>query len=217
MTEIAEQLRAYDGPPVELFYADPAWRFKANRPDAPRGDPAHGRNASRHYRTMPLEEICALPVREIVAPQAACFLWVTGPFLAIGAHVRVLKAWGFKPKAVAFTWVKLKKSAPGLFLDPSRDLHVGTGLTTRKNCEWVILGTRGKSLRISKKVPEVGMFPRMEHSRKPEEFRERIAEYVGPGRVMMELFARTAAPGWICLGDETDKFPAAKEENAIAA
>lgn len=133
-------------------------------------------------------------------------MWITGPFMAIGAHVRVLKAFGFEPKAVAFTWIKLRKNAPGLFLDPRVDLHVGLGLTTRKNAEFVIMGTRGKSLRQSKSVFEVGMFPRMEHSRKPVQFRERIEQYVGPGRTMGELFARTAAPGWVAFGDEIGKF-----------
>jgi N6-adenosine-specific RNA methylase IME4 len=191
---------------VQILYADPAWKFRANSPEKPRGELAHGRNPSRHYRVMSLPEICALPVKPILAPQALCALWVTGPFLAIGAHVRVLKAWGFTPKAVMFTWVKLRKKAPGLFLDPKLDLHFGLGLTTRKNCEWVILGTRGKSMRISNKVPEVGLFPVREHSRKPDQFRDRIAEYVGPGKVMVELFARQSAPGWIAMGDETEKF-----------
>lgn len=206
MVEIADQLRAYSGPPLDVIYGDPAWKFRANRPDKPPGELAHGRNASRHYRVMSLPEICALPVADVVAPQAVCFLWITGPFLAIGAHVRVLKAWGFKPKALAFTWIKLRKNAPGLFLDPRVDLHIGLGLTTRKNAEFVIMGTRGKSLRQSKSVFEVGMFPRMEHSRKPVQFRERIEQYVGPGRIMGELFARTAAPGWVAFGDEIGKF-----------
>lgn len=210
MVELADQLHAYAGPPVDVLYADPAWRFRANSPDRPRGDLRHGRNASAHYRVMSLPEICALPVKQILAPQATCALWITGPFMAIGAHVRVLKAWGFTPKAIMFTWVKLRKNAPGLFLDPKLDLHLGLGLTTRKNCEWVILGTRGKSMRVSKKVPEVGLFPRREHSRKPDEFRQRIEEYVGPGRTMLELFARVEHPGWIAMGDEVEKFNGAR-------
>lgn len=212
-SDIADQLAAYGldveagrAPPLDVIYADPPWKFRANRPDRPRGELAHGRNASKHYRVMSLPEICALPVKQISADQSACVLWITGPFLAIGAHVRVLQAWGFKPKAVFFTWVKLRKNAPGLFLDPKLDLHLGLGLTTRKNAEWAILGTRGKSMRVSKSIPEIGMFPRREHSRKPEEFRPRIEEYFGPNRVKAELFARTAPSGWLAFGDEVGKF-----------
>lgn len=208
--DIREQVRGYSGPPVEVWYADPAWKFRANRTDLEPGALAAGRNAARHYPVMSLPEICALPIAEKSAAQSVCFLWITGPFMAIGAHVRVLKAWGFTPKAVGFTWIKLRKNAPGLFMDPKLDLHVGLGLTTRKNAEFCIIGTRGKSMRMSAKVHEVGLFPLREHSRKPDEFRTRIEEYVGPGKNMVELFARQAATGWTAMGNDVGKFPDAK-------
>jgi N6-adenosine-specific RNA methylase IME4 len=69
-------------------HADPPWRFKSNslaRPD---------RNAVRHYRCLSLSEIAALPIRDVLARDALVFLWVPGPFLAIGAHVPILQAWG---------------------------------------------------------------------------------------------------------------------------
>lgn len=211
--ELVDQLNGYAAgiargelAPVEVLYADPAWKFRANSPDKPRGDLRHGRNASAHYRVMSLPELEALPVKQILAPQAMCVMWITGPFLAIGAHVRLMRAYGFKPKAIMFTWIKLRKNAPGLFLDPALDLHVGLGLTTRKNAEFAILGTRGKSMRQSRNVHEVGLFPRREHSRKPDEFRTRIESYVGPGRVMVEMNARVQHPGWIAMGDEVEMF-----------
>ncbi len=207
--DISEQLAAYDGPPVEVVYADPAWKFRANRTDLPPGDLRAGRNAAAHYKVMNLRDIIAMPVKRILAPQAVCFLWITGPFMAIGSHVQVLKGWGFEPKAIGFTWVKLRRKAPGLFLDPALDLHVGLGLTTRKNAEFCIIGARGKSMRQSRNVHEVGLFPVREHSRKPDEFRQRIEQYVGPGRVMLELFARQAAPNWMAMGNEVAKFHAA--------
>lgn len=208
--ELADQLRDYAGPPIEVIACDPAWRFKANSTGAPQGDVKHGRNASRHYRTMSLAEIQALPVKPLIAPNSVCFMWITGPFLAIGAHVPILRAWGFKPSSIAFTWVKLRKRTPGLFLDKNLDLHKGLGLTTRKGAEFVVMGVRGKSLRQSRSVQEVGLYNLREHSRKPDEFRSRIEEYVGPGRVMVELFARAPALGWTVLGDETEKFNGAR-------
>jgi N6-adenosine-specific RNA methylase IME4 len=43
-----------------------------------------------------------------------------------------------------------------------------------------------------------------EHSRKPEEFYLLVEELCeGP---YLELFARAARPGWICVGDEVNKF-----------
>jgi N6-adenosine-specific RNA methylase IME4 len=67
------------------------------------------------------------------------------------------------------------------------DLHVGLGLTTRKN-EFCLLGRRGNCKRQSKKVREVILAPVREHSRKPDEAYRRIMEYAdGP---YVELFAR---------------------------
>lgn len=46
--------------------------------------------------------------------------------------------------------------------------------------------------------------PRREHSRKPDEARERIERLVaGP---YLELFAREAAPGWDVWGNQVDRF-----------
>lgn len=198
--EIADQLRAAKGAGYRVVYADPAWQFRANSAKN------MGRNAGRHYRLMSLKEIEALPVKDTLADQAVCFLWITGPFLTIGAHIPIMKGWGFTPKAIGFTWVKTRRKAGGLFLDPKKDLHVGLGLTTRKNAEFCLIGTRGKSMRVSKNVHEVGIFPVMEHSRKPPEFRQRIEEYVGPGLKMAELFCREAPAGWDPFGDQIGKF-----------
>lgn len=198
--EIGDQIRAAEGANYQVVYADPAWKFRAN------SEKNMGRNAGKHYRLMSLKDIEALPVKGMVAPQAVCFMWITGPFLTIGAHIPIMRAWGFKPKAIGFTWVKTRRKAGGLFLDPKKDLHVGLGLTTRKNAEFCIIGTRGLSLRKSTNVHEVGLFPIMEHSRKPVEFRQRIEEYVGPGLKMAELFCREAPAGWDPFGDQIGKF-----------
>ena len=141
------------------------------------GDGKMGRNAGFHYELMSLQQIRDLEVKQMIAP-----------------------------KAIGFTWVKLRKKSPGLFLDPNLDLHVGLGLTTRKNAEFCLIGSRGRSLRQSAKVHEVGLFPLMEHSRKPDQFRKRIEEYVGPGLRMAELFAREAPAGWDAFGNEVGKF-----------
>lgn len=165
--------------PFSCVLADPPWRFKSNSVAKP------GRNARRHYRTMSLEEIAALPVSEIVAQDCALFLWITGPFLAIGAHMPVMKAWGFKPSGIAFVW---------------RKRRMGTGFTTRKSVEFVVLGKRGRSVRQAKDVLDFIDERAREHSRKPEEAYRRIERYCHGDRV--ELFARHARSGWVGWGDE---------------
>ena len=87
-----------------VIAADPPWAFKSNSIVKP------GRNAMRHYQTMSLADISALPVQNVVADDAILFLWITGPFLVIGAHIPLMKAWGFAPSGMGFVWIKLISS-----------------------------------------------------------------------------------------------------------
>ena len=121
-----------------------------------------------------------------------------------------MEAWGFRYSAVAFTWVKLKRSFDALQLRVlptlESDLHVGLGLTTRKNAEFCLLGRRGNAHRNAKNVREIILSPVREHSRKPDEASLRVERYCdGP---YLELFARAPRPGWTVWGNETDKFEA---------
>lgn len=184
---------------------DPPWHFRA-RTALQMSNWVSRRDAEKHYRVMGIDDIAALPVKQLAAKDAHLFLWVTGPILpkAFG----IIDAWGFRYSAVAFTWVKLKRRH-----DPSQlrflptadgDLHVGLGLTTRKNTEFCLLGRRGNAHRNARDVREVILSPVRQHSRKPDETRARIERYCdGP---YVELFARDSRPGWDCWGDETGKF-----------
>jgi len=53
-------------------------------------------------------------------------------------------------------------------------------------------------------VRELIVAPRREHSRKPDEIYQRIEQLCsGP---YLELFARQQWPGWVCVGDESERF-----------
>ena len=53
-------------------------------------------------------------------------------------------------------------------------------------------------------VPKLIEAPRREHSRKPDEFFDRVERLVaGP---YLDIFARERRPGWTSWGNETDKF-----------
>jgi N6-adenosine-specific RNA methylase IME4 len=185
---------------------DPPWHFKA-RTALQMSNWTSRRDAEKHYAVMGVDDIAALPVRTLADP-AGChlFLWTTGPCLPLAFDV--MKSWGFKYSSVAFTWIKFKRSH-----DPNQlrilptaesDLHVGLGLTTRKNAEFCLLGRRGNCKRASKKVREVILSPVREHSRKPDEAYRRVMEYcAGP---YVELFARSVRAGWTVWGDEVGKF-----------
>lgn len=185
--------------------ADPPWHFRA-RTALQVGNWTSRRDAEKHYGVMGVDDIAALPVKDLAAKDAHLFIWTTGPCLR--QTFEVMEAWGFRYSAVAFTWVKLKRSFNALQLrilpTLESDLHVGLGLTTRKNAEFCLLGRRGNARRNAKDVREIIMSPVREHSRKPDEAPARIERYCdGP---YLELFGRQSRAGWTVWGDETDKF-----------
>jgi N6-adenosine-specific RNA methylase IME4 len=140
------------------------------------------------------------------AADAHLFFWVTGPFLAKGAHVRIMRAWGFEPVAVGFVWVKTNKSVGPQWMGYVDDAiwHMGLGHTTRQNAECCLLGRRGSPVRLSAAVRQIIVSPLREHSRKPEEVYRRIEKYCPGPR--LELFGRQSRRGWTVRGNEADKF-----------
>jgi N6-adenosine-specific RNA methylase IME4 len=199
-----EPLPAVEGG-FQCIVSDVPARFRSNSKARP------GRNAMRHYQCLPMETLATLPVRRVVARDAYLFFWTTTPLLVIGAHLPVMRAWGFEPTAMGFTWVKLNPNAsPSCFSE--RDLFFGPGLTTRKNTECVILGKRGRPVRLAKNVFEVIVAPRREHSRKPDEAYRRIERYCA--RPRLDLFACERRDGWIPYGDQLDRYRAPQGPHA---
>lgn len=190
--------------------ADPPWHFRA-RTALQMSNWTSRRDAEKHYAVMGIDDIKALPVRDLAAKDSHLFLCTTGPCLRLAFDV--IEAWGFRYSAVGFTWVKLKRSydAHQLRALPTAesDLHVGLGLTTRKNAEFVLLARRGNCRRAAKNIREIILSPVREHSRKPDELFDRVRAYcAGP---YLELFARERRPGWTSWGNEIDRFAQAAE------
>ena len=168
-----------------IILADPPWSYRVwNKPD-------EGRTAASHYNTMSIADIRALPVGRLAAKDCTLFLWVTFPTLR--EALTVLDAWGFTYKTVAFVWVKLNRKSPTLFW--------GLGHWTRANAEICLLATRGHPKRVSPAIHQVIVSPVEEHSKKPDEVRERIVQLMGD-LPRIELFARQSTPGWDVWGDE---------------
>lgn len=191
---------AASGARFRTIYADPPWEFKVY------SGKGKDRSADRHYNTGGLESIKALPVEALAAPDCALFLWCVMPELP-GA-LDVIKAWGFEFKTVAFTWIKQNRSGDGLFW--------GMGYWTRANAELCLFATRGSPQRLDKAVHQVLLSPIQEHSRKPDEIRERIVRLVGGPR--LELYARRECEGWVTWGNEIPReaFPVDASGNEIA-
>lgn len=170
-----------------VIYADPPWHYKVY------SKKGAGRSAESHYPTMNVEDIKALPVAGIADKDCALFLWVTFPCLLEG--LEVIKAWGFAYKTVAFVWVKQNKKSDSLFW--------GMGYWTRCNAELCILATKGSPKRVDAGVHQVIVSHIEEHSKKPQEARDRIVQLMGDVP-RIELFARTRPEGWDVWGNEVD-------------
>ena len=119
-----------------MIYADPPWRYQNWKGQGV---------AERHYPTMTLEDIKALPVTGLAGKDCVLFLWATCPMLP--EALDVIRAWGFTFKTVAFTWIKLAPKADSIYW--------GLGYWTRSNAEICLLATRGQPRRQAKNVHQV--------------------------------------------------------------
>lgn len=178
-----------------IIYADPPWSYKVwSKKGA-------GRTAQSHYDCMEKQDIQKLPIESISEKDSVLFLWVTYPCLEEG--LELIKKWGFTYKTCAFSWVKLNKKNDKPF--------TGMGFYTRANNEICLLAVKGKPLkRISKGVKQIVMSKIREHSRKPDEVRDRIVQLFGDVP-RIELFARQKTEGWDVWGNEVQSDIELKE------
>ena len=156
-------------------YADPPWPYKNQATRA---------STSNHYPPLSVEEICALPIRDLAAKNAHLHLWTTNAFLF--ESQMVMEAWGFTFKS-CMLWVK-----------PT----IGPGNYWRLAHEFLLFGLRGKLPFRDRSQRSWIEAKRLEHSRKPHAFRSAI-EAVSPGPYL-ELFARRPVSGWTVWGNQIE-------------
>lgn len=161
-----------------VIYADPPWSYN----DKLDLDCSGG--AEKHYNTMPLDAIAALPVGRIAEKNAVLFLWTTNPL--IFDSKQIFEAWGFTYKSM-FIWDKVK---------------TGMGHYNSVRHEMLLICTRGSCTPDTPRMfDSVQSIERSEiHSEKPQEFRE-IIETLYAGE-KIELFARVKRDGWDVWGNE---------------
>lgn len=159
--------------------ADPPWQW----------DSAGGRRGATtgYYHTMPLNELCALPVSQMAHDDAFLFLWVPPSLLKACGFV-LLEAWGFEYKT-HIVWDKLT--------------HYGRGAYVRTVHEDLLIGVRPKTPTHFIDSDLTSMI-RHRLSRRNSEKPAIVHEYVqrataGP---FLELFARKRVPGWDCYGNQ---------------
>lgn len=165
-----------------VVYADPPWRYE----NPPMG--ASNRSIENHYPTMSLEEICAMPVADIVTDDAILYMWATAPKLA--ECLQVIAAWGFDYRT-NFVWVKDK---------------IGMGYHARSQHEILLVAKRGNipPPAVADRVSSVVMAERGEHSAKPAVFYELIESFY-PTLPKIELFCRSPRDGWVVWGNQSER------------
>lgn len=158
-----------------VIYADPPWSYNDKQNIEVLG------GAEKHYMTMPLDEICKLPIP--AEDNAVLFIWVTSPMLE--ESFKVINAWGFKYKT-SFVWDKVAH-------------NMGHYNSVRH--EFLLICTKGSCTPdVAKLFDSVVSIERTEHSRKPKEFRDMIDTLYPIGN-RLEMFAREAPDGWDVWGN----------------
>lgn len=159
------------------IYADPPWVYDNQSTRAAQ---------SNHYDGLSVDELCALPVADLVADDAHLHLWTTNAFLFDCS--RIFDAWGFEFRST-FVWVKPQ---------------LGIGNYWRNSHEFLLTGIRGNAKRFNDRTLKSWLeCDRSKHSEKPFVVRDYIRR-ASPGPYL-EMFARTPAEGWTCWGNEIER------------
>jgi N6-adenosine-specific RNA methylase IME4 len=187
MQSLLESKRKYS-----IILCDAPWSYA----DKKANDPKMG---GITYPVMSLEAIKSLPVAQLADKDCALFMWVTMPMLQEGLDV--IRAWGFKYRTCAFTWVKQNPKSDGIYS--------GLGHWTNGNAELCLFAKKGAPKRVAKDVKQIVIAHRGRHSTKPPEVKERIVKLMGD-LPRIELFARDnvsttlVVDGWDYWGNAVD-------------
>lgn len=179
LAAIATGNRGLDGVGTyPVIFADPPWRYDYAETD--------NRAIENQYPTMPIEDICALPVASIATDDCVLFLWATSPKLI--EALDVVRAWGFTYKT-CMVWAKDK---------------IGMGYYARQQHELLLIATRGAppTPAPADRPSSVIAATRGEHSAKPDEFYA-VIERMYPALPKIELFCRSPRDGWGAWGNQS--------------
>lgn len=142
---------------------------------------------------MSMDEIKALPIPDLADDNCVLFLWCTFPYL--DEQIQLFEHWGFEYKTLGFSWIKTNPKNGKPFF--------GVGYYAKSNAEVCLMGIKGKMKPASNSVSSVVIAPRREHSKKPDEIRDRIVTLFGD-IPRIELFARQKTDGWDVWGNEVE-------------
>lgn len=172
-----------------VILADPPWRFRnAGVTGA----------AERHYPTMSVGEIAALPVPALAAKDAVLLLWTT--WATVPDALLIMGAWGFEYKT-GFPWLKMQgEPIRNLWGEFEHRPTYGMGWWVRGCSEPVFVGARGGASPPDEYFVGI-LSKRFRHSRKPENLYQYAEAFPGP---YLEMFSRRPRPGWDAWGAEAE-------------
>ena len=187
----------------QVIYADPPWHYHSKNYDSllhkikggdGTTDNKYDAECAKHYPTLSIDEMKALPIPHIADKNCALFMWTTNAHLQ-GA-LDIMQAWGFTYRTIAFNWVKKY---------PNGNLRVLPGPWTNGGSEICLMGGKGnmKQFKRDPRVKQCLIQEVSKHSKKPQEIADRIVKLF-PEVNRIELFARDAKPGWDVWGNEIE-------------
>lgn len=171
-----------------VVLADPPWNYGMSNERS-----GNGHIPQNHYPCMTTDDICAMPVADLLANNAMLYMWCPASLLPDG--LRVMQSWGFDEFVTSWVWHKTggKLTCAG-----------GTALARH---ELVLIGKKRSGLSTAgTAVRESSVFEGAVtlHSEKPTVVHKRI-EKLYPGVInRIELFARTPRVGWHVFGNQSD-------------
>jgi N6-adenosine-specific RNA methylase IME4 len=167
----------------DVISVDPPWPYEGQNKNITSFD-AVGRRVANPYPEMSIEDIKKIQMP--LMDNAVVLLWTTHKFLPDAFEI--LKQWNLEYKAT-LVWNKEK---------------IGMGAWFRMQCEFCIVGVKGKPYWENTTFRDIINEPRREHSRKPDLFFEMI-EKITMGR-RLEYFSREKRNGWEVFGNDINKF-----------
>ena len=161
-----------------VIYADPPWTYRNTGVEGA---------VDKEYPTMTIDELCKMPIKELLPQNAVLFLWVTNPILE--ECFPVIKSWDFSYKT-NFCWFKKNKKT-------------GIGFYVRGIHELLLICIKGQMLPVFTPLSVIEMDAK-EHSRKPNIYN--LIEKMYPNCKYLELFHRGAKrKGWTQWGEQSGR------------
>jgi N6-adenosine-specific RNA methylase IME4 len=167
----------------DVVSVDPPWPYEGESKNITSFDSV-GRRVANPYPEMSIEQIknIELPLMD----NAVVLLWTTHKFLPDAFEI--LKEWNLDYKAT-LVWNKEK---------------IGMGAWFRMQCEFCLVGIKGKPYWENTLYRDIITEARREHSRKPDSFFEMIEKITMGNR--LEYFSREKREGWKVFGNDINKF-----------